>query len=244
MKIQFMCVSILFSTPLLAADFKVFRSMDLGAGYHAEILRDKALDAADKSEGVDPDSHGAYANAKFIVIGPAKKTVFRQELDRPLADLLPLSAKPPSTKGQLFWVMTDFSCGFGSFCGPAYQLGQFQDGNFQWVQAKTCEGKPIQLKVSSTMKTGWRVEPNGDILEIACRPYGGDKEPISDEVKFFVYHIRWHWDGNTWRFFERWGEGYWEDEEYGTGESRVLGPEAAFPKACEAGQKAEPFWGK
>jgi hypothetical protein len=240
--------SLLPCSPLLAADYRVFRTLDLGSGYHADILRDTAVDVADKDRGDDPlvlnmqNTKATYANAKFQVVGPGGNTVFSQVFERPLADFLTFTAKSLPQGGRLFWVMVDYSCGFGSYCGPAYLLGQFRDDKFQWAQAKTCNGKLIQVKVSSTMKTGWRVDPNGDILEVACRPYGGDKKPISDPVNFYVYHIRWHWDGAKWRFFETWGNGSWEDEDYGTGESKILGPETDFPKACKQGQEAEPFW--
>jgi hypothetical protein len=135
-------------------------------------------------------------------------------LERPLATIDQVSLRSDRASYQ---VTVDNSIGFGSFTGPYTRFAEVTQGTLEWlrtIDAKT--GKPVQVSVSSRLKSGWKLSPTAsggkEILEITCIPRVDDSKPQGADITASNTLTRYPFEGDRWQMYTRTGKGCWEND--------------------------------
>lgn len=193
-------------------DYVVYQRLPLIKNQHGSdgavvIMRERSMLAVEQYSPEEPETP---CNARLILVGRNDVPRAVHELERPLAKIEAeqlIGGKPAS-----FALTVDYSSGIGSYSGPATRFFDVTAGSIRWMQAKDSKtGKLQELRVASTLKTEWKLVPNGqhqDILEVRCRPaFKGEHDD-----SFEVTYKRYRFNGHGWVQYSRSEKGFWESE--------------------------------
>ncbi|SJZ41058.1 hypothetical protein SAMN02745119_00522 [Trichlorobacter thiogenes] len=171
------------------------------------ILRDRSVLAVEQYSFEDNETS---CNARLHLEGPGNTPIATHALERPIARIEAtnlVGGRPAS-----FALTVDYSSGIGSYSGPATRFFDVVAGEIRWLQAKDKKTGTLQeLVVASTLKTEWKLVPNGqhqDILEVRCRPaFKGEYDD-----SFEVTYKRYRFNGHGWMQYSRSEKGFWESD--------------------------------
>jgi len=171
------------------------------------IMRDRSILTAEQYSFDDQETS---CNALLYLEGSNNKRIESHNMERPIAKIETVNLIGGRPKS--FSLMVDYSAGSGSYSGPGTKFFDVVAGRIKWVQAKDEKNNKIEeIHVAKTLKTEWKLFPNGknhDILEIRCRPTFKDK---SDDT-FEVTYNRYRFIGQDWIHYSRSENGFWENE--------------------------------
>jgi hypothetical protein len=170
------------------------------------VMRDRSILTA---EEYSFDDHETSCNARLYLEGSSNKRIEIHELERPIARINAVNLIGGRPKS--FSLMVDYSASSGSYSGPGTKFFNVVSGRIKWVQAKNEKTKIVEeILVAQTLKTEWKLFPNGnnqDILEIRCRPAFKGKSDA-----FEVTYNRYRYNGHDWIHYSRTVEDFWENE--------------------------------
>jgi hypothetical protein len=205
---------------------------DAGVSGRVELLEDARITAAVRSAiaaayavgarpCVDERAEGAdfcasvesrpLRPAILQLVGTQGNDLGHLTLERATATLSPM---PVSRRDTVLAVTVDLSADAGSYSGPVVRFIGAKGGRLAWTQTADGNGTTADLALVTTLKTGWRLDPNAsraEILLVACRP--DLSEPASTtNAPFVVTYSRVYESDGGWRRVDRRVAGFWEND--------------------------------
>lgn len=167
------------------------------------------IDSVRESTGVEVALYPAIL--RFVDLN--ETVLYSDTLERAVASF----AHPPTMPDSIPWVALtlDYTCGWGSYCGPITQFVRVFKNGFDWLVATDPDsGISHRITLMSSLKTDWRYDiSNGflRILKISCSPdyRPNPEDTVAFNVTYTIYELR----GNQWIRRQRNEKGIWEVED-------------------------------